>query len=377
MDLSIPVLLLEDLIRREEKRNPNIGTPIQVLLKDIQQARSAAEERRDLMRQKSGAGARGAAVGSGAAALQGGLGPAPVESFRNFPVFPSHAELQPGYQPFLRANLTKGKYPSLDEYLDVQFRLFREDLVTPLRNGISQFLDEFSLNTTGVGERGVGEFRLKKKLNDVRIYYDVRVLSAVCEDEGGLLHRLRFTLEGLKRVRWANSKRLMFGSLLCLSSDAFKTVRFATIYDRRALEGINAKFPPKNKKKGFVPPPPPPPAPNDPNAQTEAEFGYIAVRFEESGTEERIAPISEVREDEVFTMIESGAYFEAYRHTLQRILTMRQEDLPRHERYIVHCAKDMRPPAYLRRADAAAADALSPTLDLRVMAQQRATRKRL
>ena len=71
MDLSIFVLLLEDLIRREEKRNPNIDTRIQVLLKDIQQARSAAEERRDLMRQSSGAGggARGAAVGSGAAAL--------------------------------------------------------------------------------------------------------------------------------------------------------------------------------------------------------------------------------------------------------------------------------------------------------------------
>ena len=40
---------------------------------------------------------------------------------------------------FLRPALKAGKYESNEHYLDVQFRLIREDLLRPLRDGITQY----------------------------------------------------------------------------------------------------------------------------------------------------------------------------------------------------------------------------------------------
>lgn len=46
----------------------------------------------------------------------------------------------------------------------------------------------------------------------------------------------------LQFVRWQNSKRLLFGSLVCLSSDNFESFLFATVSDRD----------PKDLQKGQV-----------------------------------------------------------------------------------------------------------------------------
>ena len=47
-----------------------------------------------------------------------------------------------------------------------------------------------------------------------------------------MTHQIRFSLEGLHGIRWENSKRLIFGSLVCFSSDNFKSLLFATIANR-------------------------------------------------------------------------------------------------------------------------------------------------
>lgn len=39
-------------------------------------------------------------------------------------------------KPYIRRNIIKGSYSNQEHYLDVQFRLMREDLVGPLRDGI-------------------------------------------------------------------------------------------------------------------------------------------------------------------------------------------------------------------------------------------------
>ena len=48
----------------------------------------------------------------------------------------------------------------------------------------------------------------------------------------GVTHQIQFSLEGLRGIRWENSKRLIFGSLVCFSSDNFKSLLFATIANR-------------------------------------------------------------------------------------------------------------------------------------------------
>ena len=64
----------------------------------------------------------------------------PPDDFRQISVFPTMEDLNKDELPFLRKNKRKGGYTSVDHYLDVQFRLLREDFVYPLREGIAEYL---------------------------------------------------------------------------------------------------------------------------------------------------------------------------------------------------------------------------------------------
>ena len=65
---------------------------------------------------------------------------APPDDFRDIPVIPTVEEIVTNDDVFLRTNKTSGAYSDANHYLDVQFRLLREDFVQPLRNGVSDFL---------------------------------------------------------------------------------------------------------------------------------------------------------------------------------------------------------------------------------------------
>ena len=65
----------------------------------------------------------------------------PPDDFRMIEILPQPGEIKNNQEkPFLRPNLTKGSYRSWDHYLDVQFRLLREDFMGPLREGIHNYL---------------------------------------------------------------------------------------------------------------------------------------------------------------------------------------------------------------------------------------------
>ena len=70
----------------------------------------------------------------------GSLG-APPDDFRQLAVFPTHDDID-RQAVFLRPAKLAEKYESANEYLDIQFRLLREDLVRPLRNGINSYRRE-------------------------------------------------------------------------------------------------------------------------------------------------------------------------------------------------------------------------------------------
>ena len=86
----------------------------------------------------------------------------PPDDFRKVSIFPTVADLN-NSKPFLRKNVVNGNFRDLDTYLDIQFRLLREDFVRPLREGIKEFKD--------TSEKG-----LKVSSKDIKIYHDVRVL---------------------------------------------------------------------------------------------------------------------------------------------------------------------------------------------------------
>lgn len=136
-------------------------------------------------------------------------------------------------------------------------------------------------------------------------------------------------------MRWQSSKRLLYGSLVCLSADLFQTIYYAVVTSREVKD---------------------------------LEKGIIRVRFE-SGLEE----ILNKTQRDMFTMAETTAYFEAYRHVLEGLQEMKS-DLPLEEkeasdeevdfktmdmvfpfaRYVIKCSQTIKPPAYLTRSGKAA-----------------------
>ncbi|KAJ8311089.1 hypothetical protein KUTeg_011358 [Tegillarca granosa] len=215
----------------------------------------------------------------------------------------------------MRRNKAKGGYDNLEHYLDVQFRLLREDFLAPLRDGIKEYME--TLHTEGK----------VKKLQELRIYSDVQIICPICTNKG-LCYRIAFDAHKLKRVKWEASKRLIFGSLLCLSSDNFQTLLFATVVDRE----------PKKLKEGI-----------------------LDVKFEHN-----MQQMSEISGDERFTMAETTAYFEAYRHVLSGLQVMQEGQLP-FEKFIVNCETDVKAPVYIAQNPNAAVYDLRPLVDEEVV----------
>ena len=147
----------------------------------------------------------------------------PPDNFRRLSVVPTQEDILHEGRPFLRRNKIDGSYEDVEHYLDVQFRLLREDFVRPLRQGVAQLLER-------IGSLELGD------IQDIRVYDNVCFLETIYTSNG-LRNRIRFDTSKLKGVRWENSKRLIFGSLICLSKDKFQSFVLATVADR-ALANI-------------------------------------------------------------------------------------------------------------------------------------------
>lgn len=146
----------------------------------------------------------------------------PPENFRCLSVVPTQEDILTGGRPFIRKNKVSGAYKDAEHYLDVQFRLLREDFQRPLREGITEFLERSCSHKIGA-------------LQDIHVYNGVRLLYPVFTSRG-IRCKVEFDNSKLKKVRWENSKRLIFGSLLCLSSDHFENIVFATVANRELSE---------------------------------------------------------------------------------------------------------------------------------------------
>jgi hypothetical protein len=150
----------------------------------------------------------------------------PPNDFREIIIYPSPEEVLSAKPAFLRPNIVDGPYLDVEHYLDVQFRLLREDFVRPLREGVQDIIK----NT---------DSRKCESLS-VKIYKDVQFLGyerVRCKDSQRVLRegtKLCFDPIGRRheRTNWKQSKRFMYGALLCFTSDNFKTLLFATVSSR-------------------------------------------------------------------------------------------------------------------------------------------------
>ncbi|NXX41716.1 ZNFX1 protein, partial [Tricholaema leucomelas] len=221
----------------------------------------------------------------------------PEEDYRTMSIYPTYDEVHHGKKPFLRPNIVSGRYESTKIYLDTHFRLLREDFVRPLREGIVELSRSFE----------DGAWR-RKKFDDIRIYFDAHILTPVCTPTG-VAYKVQFDVKPLKFVRWQNSKRLLYGSLICMSKDRFETFLFATVSNRDSAE---------------------------------LAHGTVQLCFSAQSQ----ALLEEATPSDSFLMVETAAYFEAYRHVLEGLQEVQEEDVP-FQKYIVDCDVHLKQPAYL------------------------------
>ncbi|OXU25033.1 hypothetical protein TSAR_011075 [Trichomalopsis sarcophagae] len=211
----------------------------------------------------------------------------PPEDFRLLSVIPTMQDLQ-NTAPFYRKCRVENAYDSVEHYLDVQFRLLREDFISPLRSGIQEYLHGSE----------------KNRNSDVRVYKKVN-LKAPDVKEKNVGIELNFGT--IKGVNWKCTKRFMYGGLLLLSSDNFRTVLFVTIIDR-----------------------------ND----NQLEKGCLLVE------PCRGTNITREMYDIDYVMLESKIYFEPYLAVLTALQQMNEDNFPM-EPYLVKGDRNSRPPRYL------------------------------
>ncbi|XP_078411503.1 NFX1-type zinc finger-containing protein 1 isoform X1 [Cetorhinus maximus] len=232
----------------------------------------------------------------------------PEDNYRTMTIYPTYNEMHLEEKPFLRPNLITEKYASTEVYLDTHFRLLREDFVRPLREGILELLQNYD-------DKGLR----RRRFDDIRVYFNTRIIAPLCTSTG-VGYKVQFDTRPLKFVRWQNSKRLLYGSLVCMSKDNFETLLFATVSNRDPAE----------LKEGIV----------------HLSFNVRSRRL-----------LAEVEPSDCFLMVETTAYFEAYRHVLEGLQEIQGEDVP-FQKYIVECDTDIQVPRYLSFNDSYDLEAL-------------------
>uniref|UniRef100_A0AC35F133 Uncharacterized protein n=1 Tax=Panagrolaimus sp. PS1159 TaxID=55785 RepID=A0AC35F133_9BILA len=193
-----------------------------------------------------------------------GNGILPPENFRSLPLIPSPAELEISFEPYLRSAKIFEPYSNSEHYLDVQFRLLREDLISPLR--------------TGIEETKTGKSRMYSYKNVKFVGIDLYLPS------GEYIHYVKIQESQLRLCM----KTLKKSSLLCLSSDKYRSeFIFASVMDREECLMFDEK---------------------------------IGIKFEGEYN---------IDFSKEYQMVESPAYFEAYRHILLALQVLTANGYPK------------------------------------------------
>ncbi|XP_059169736.1 NFX1-type zinc finger-containing protein 1-like [Physella acuta] len=217
----------------------------------------------------------------------------PPDDIRDLSIFPTMKDMEKDFQPFLRANKVRSAYRDKEHYFDVMFRLMREDFIQPLREGINRYRLQ--------GSADLGD--------DMIFYENVQIVGV--EIFNGIEHILLLDMNRLKTIRWNSDQRLIFGSLVCLSKDNFKTIIYATVSQMD---------------------------------RDELKRGVLRVRFQNC-----LEDVYQFSTEDSLTMTENPSFFEAYRHVLEGLQEMMETSLPM-ENYLVHCDNQIELPSYVNNS---------------------------
>ena len=227
----------------------------------------------------------------------------PPDDFTQMSIIPTLSDILFDQNPFLRKNITNGAYNSVHHYLDVQFRLLREDYLQPLRDGVYNFrkiikeANIFDFEKTELSK----EIKSKlKKIDTLTVFFDVKLNSNILSNSGLAFQMQMFSKEEKKQasVNWENSKKLMFGSLLCFSSDLFQN---------ECLIGVVCERDLKNLSKNIV----------------TVKFDYGTEYNDSFDSDSNFINNNMPQYGKNYIMLETSAYFESYKHVLEALVSFK------------------------------------------------------
>ncbi|XP_065646568.1 NFX1-type zinc finger-containing protein 1 isoform X4 [Hydra vulgaris] len=227
------------------------------------------------------------------------------DDFRRLPTFPTMDDFDTKTKPSLRPIKEKGCYKNGEEYLDIHYRLIREDLLFTLREGVNELRENIT----------------DKKIN-LTVYQDLQVLYPICTHRG-VTFKVCFGSPKMHYLAWEQSRNLIFGSLLCFSNDNFKTMIFGTVSDRNSYE---------------------------------LQRGFFDVCFQNSSD-----MYNYCRKNSSLQMVECPTFFEAYRHVMDCFKEINPYAMPM-KKYLIDNKTSGQLPAYLKVAPDTAYD-MSSTLE--------------
>ena len=219
--------------------------------------------------------------------LQGVGEERPPNNFREMSVYPSDQEFHNSHV-FLRKNQVSVPYSNEETYLDIHFRLLHEDFFSAIRLGFLEFISSSSSSYRNE------HLRLRKG----------RVMSLIATNNFIGVNLLIETRRNSK-LRMI-SRQFMFGSLLLLSKDRFKTYMVCLV------KNVDEK-----------------------NIKSTVADGYFIIQVEvvSSASTLNLHQVDLYRSS--LDIIQTKAYFEPYFHVLKALKTIRS--LPLKE-LIVDCA---------------------------------------
>lgn len=135
--------------------------------------------------------------------------------FRDLPIIPTSDDIF--CKPFWGENLTYGSFHNLDHYLDVLFRLLRENFMAQLRNDIFEYKARKASNAPS-----------EKTRLDFTMHQNVTVECENCSNDCRF-YDIKLDESHVNRVKMNRTKHFLYRSLICLSPDVFETLYFAII----------------------------------------------------------------------------------------------------------------------------------------------------
>ncbi|XP_067652457.1 NFX1-type zinc finger-containing protein 1-like [Haliotis asinina] len=181
----------------------------------------------------------------------------------NQPILPSIDVIKKGDKTSIPKHNTLEPFPSELHYVAHMYAIFREDFVQPLVSGIRMYISHLEKHSTH-----------RFRNTDVKLYENVRVISATTQTDNGMVWTIRFK-SNFRKGSYIPTV-LRYGTLLCLSHDGFQSIHYATVANRNASKLVN---------------------------------GQIDIKFVEDSDLSHLLEVT-------FVMLECKAFYEAYSHSL-------------------------------------------------------------